>query len=85
MIKIPKLNKWDIVRIEWSDPSSLSGVWQKIEDDDMKIAGVITVGQVYKVHDDRITLVLTWDSTNDHANGGITIPYFSIDKIEVFT
>lgn len=82
-MRIPKLRQWDAVRIEWSDPHALPGEWQTPTDSDMSITGCVTVGQVYQVHDDRVTVVCTWDSDLKNANGGMTIPFILMDAIEV--
>lgn len=82
-MRIPKLAQWDCVRIEWSDPHALPGEWQKPSKKDMTVAGCVTVGQVYEVHEDRVTVVCTWDSHLKNANGGMTIPFILIESIEV--
>ena len=82
-IEVPKMKKWDAVRFVWSDPQGVVGEWTKITDDDMRIAGCVTVGQVFKVWRDRLTVVCSWDSHNKHANGGITVPYCLMSSLEV--
>jgi hypothetical protein len=82
---IPKLNKWDAVRIEWSDPQGLPGEWQKVTKADTVVAGCVTVGQVYKVHADRLTVVCSWDDHNKNAHGGITILFCLISRLEKLT
>jgi hypothetical protein len=49
----------------------------------MHVSGCITVGQVYEVHTDRLTVACTWDPTNKNANGGMTIPFVLMDRIEI--
>lgn len=82
-MRIPKLIQWDCVRIEWSDPSALPGEWQRPSKKDMTCDGCVTVGQVYEVHGDRLTVVCTWDPSEKNANGGMTIPFVNMSKITV--
>jgi hypothetical protein len=82
-VKIPKLNKWDCVRIVWSDPHAIPGEWQRVSAKDMSVDGCVTVGQVYKVHADRLTVLCTYDTILRNANGGITIPFVNIAELTV--
>lgn len=75
------LCKGDYVRIEWSDPHALPGEWLKPSAKDMAIDGCITIGQVYKIHNDRVTIICNWDSILKNVNGGITIPFVLMKKI----
>lgn len=80
-----KLKRWDMVRIEWDDPQPLRAIWEKPSKKDMMTAGCLTVGFVYKLHSDRITIGSTYDRINKHVNGGITIPLGCITSIEHVT
>lgn len=82
-MRIPKLTRGDCVRIEWSDPHGLPGEWGKVSQKDMSVDGCVTVGQVHRVHADRLTVVCTWDSVLKNANGGMTIPFVNMSKITV--
>lgn len=82
-MRIPKLQRHDAVRIHWSDPHGLEGSWEPVTTRDMRIDGCVTVGQVHKVHKDRVTVVCTWDKVEHNAHGGMTIPFCLIERIEV--
>ena len=75
MTQASDFKKWDCVRLEWSDPAGLPGAWEPVTKKSMDVAGCVTVGQVYKVWPDRVTVICSWDSGNKHANGGVTILY----------
>lgn len=80
-MKLPSLKQWDMVRIEWADPQPLRAIWEKPSAKDMLCEGCITVGVVYKIHKDSITIASTYDTVNRHLNGGITIPIGCIKRI----
>ena len=82
MKAFPSVEKWDSVRIEWCDPHALSGEWHKPSPKDMSVDGAVTVGMVYKIHHDRVTIVGTRDTVLGNINGGITIPFVNISKVE---
>lgn len=82
-MKLPTLKQFDAVRVEWQDSMGLSSDWHRPSAKDMTTVGVVTVGQVYKAHKDRITVICSWDSVNKHVDCGITIPARAIDKIQV--
>lgn len=82
-MRLPKLNRWDGVRVEWSDPQAIPAEWNKLKLKDCRTAGCITIGQVWTNLEDRLVVLLTWDSVNKHVNGGIVIPHVNISKIQV--
>lgn len=81
-MRIPKLDQFDAVRVEWSDPNAVPGEWHKPSPKGMTVDGCVSVGQVYKVHADRLTIICSWDPCNKHANGGMTIPFVNIKVIK---
>lgn len=80
-MKMPKLKQWDAVQIHWTDSHGLAADWHRPAAKEMTIEGCVTVGQVYKVHKDRVTVASSWDSVNKHIHGGITIPIANITSI----
>ena len=81
MNHFPTLERWDCVRIEWTDPHALAGEWHKPSAKDMGCGGCLTVGMIYKIHADRVTIASTRDTILGQINGGITIPFVNIEDV----
>lgn len=82
MKEFPPIKKWDAVRVEWSDPHALAGEWHKPSAKEMSVDGAVTVGLIYKIHSDRVTIVSTRDTVLGQINGGVTIPFVNISKVK---
>lgn len=81
-MRLPKLEQWASVRVEWVDSCGPSnGGWIDSDDLPTEIVGCVTVGMVQHATTDRITLVLSHDNDNGNINGAITIPAVAITSL----
>lgn len=81
-MKLPKLTRWEPLLVHWIDANGGigSGGWFKIQKQDRRVDGCITVGAVESQDEDRITLVLTRDTVTQSVHGMMTIPVTAITK-----
>lgn len=80
-MRMPRLNQWDIVRVEWTDPCALPEGWHKPSRKDMAVRQCVSVGFVYKVHDDGLTITNSRDAVAGTIGGGVTIPFVNLRAI----
>ena len=82
-MRLPQLDQWEAVRVEWSDSSGPGEAgWQKIGKKQQEIHGMVTVGQVFAQSSDRLTLCFSWDPVAKHTDGFITIPLVAVSGVE---
>lgn len=82
-MRLPKLEQWELVRVEWMDSRGGDNGWHKPKRKSFAIEGCVTVGQVYAMSSDRIVLVLSRDTLNDYVDSLITIPSIAITKLNI--
>jgi hypothetical protein len=80
-VRLPQLGQWEPVIIEWIDANGGAPGWGKLRHQDREIHGVISCGQVESQSNERVTLVLTRDTTTKNVHGTMTIPVVAIVKL----
>ena len=80
-MRIPKLEQWALVEIEWLDSAGTSSGWHKPTKKEMEIDGCVTVGMLYAQSRDRLVVVLSRDTQNNNIDGIVTIPTVAITGI----
>ena len=81
-MKLPKFERWESVLLEWVDSAGGCDGWHKIKKKDTRIAGCTSSGMVYAQTSESVTLILSWDEVNKHADGVITIPSSAIRRFQ---
>lgn len=79
-MRLPRLEKWDVVRIEWDDAHGGDLCWEAIEDKHRTLEPIITVGQYDSKTEDVIVVVLSRDSRGN-VDCYISVPIVGISKV----
>lgn len=79
MRKIPgNLEQWEPIQVQWVDSTGSVDDWEEIPSAGLTPYDITTIGQVYSVGDDSITLVFSLVESTQVVGGYITIPAVAI-------
>jgi hypothetical protein len=80
-LRIPKLSKWQPVKIEWTDSCGSNDGWHEPNIRALAPSKCITIGMLIKQSPDSLSVVLSRGADGKAVDGIITIPTFAMTAV----
>jgi len=81
-MKIPQVERWECVRVEWVDSCGPKHGWHKAAKKEQQVAHCVSGGLVFAQDAECLSLVLSRDTDSKAIDGIITIPNVAITAFE---
>lgn len=80
-MRLPKLQKWQVVVVEWDDSIGITPGWHEPDEDYIEVGKCVTAGLVFGWSATHMRVVLSRDISTGNIHSSVSIPCVSITKV----